>query len=101
MVNAAGHIVRQSTAAAAGLKSLEILRRPGQYDRLNALGQSIMDMINAALSDTGAAYHIVGEPSLFEVVFAQSKPRDYRDVAGVSPCVIWCVECSIASWRYF
>ena len=78
-------------AAAAGLKSLEILRRPGQYDRLNALGQSIMDMINVALSDTGAAYHIVGEPSLFEVVFAQSKPRDYRDVAGANSALsgVW------------
>src|SRR5210317_269445 len=78
-------------AAAAGLKSLEILRRPGQYHRLNDLGQLIMDMINAALSDTGAAYHIVGEPSLFEVVFAQSKPRDYRDVAGANSALsgVW------------
>lgn len=69
-------------AAAAGLKSLEILRRPGQYDRLNALGQQVMDMINNALSDTGVAYQIVGEPSLFEVVFSGKKPRDYRDVMG-------------------
>ena len=69
-------------AAAAGLKSMEILRRPGQYDRLNALGQSVMDMIDAALSDTGVDYHIVGEPSLFEVVFTKIKPRNYRDVAA-------------------
>ena len=78
-------------AAAAGLKSLEILRRPGQYDRLNALGQSVMDMIDVALVDTGVPYHIVGEPCLFEVVFAQSKPRDYRDVAAANSALagVW------------
>ncbi len=71
-------------AAAAGLKSMEILRRPGQYDRLNALGQQVINMIDRALDATGADYHIVGEPSLFEVVFTKTKPRDYRDVAAAN-----------------
>ncbi len=67
-------------AAVAGLKTLEILRRPGQYERLESLGKTVMGLARDALDPTGIPYRLVGVPSLFEVVFADRAVRNYRDV---------------------
>lgn len=67
-------------AAAAGLKTLEILRRPSQYERLEGLGKTIMGLTRDALDPTGIPYRLVGVPSLFEVVFTGRDVRNYRDV---------------------
>jgi glutamate-1-semialdehyde 2,1-aminomutase len=67
-------------AAAAGLKSLEILNREGAYDHLLELGNRVSRMISDALGKTGVPFHIVGHPTLFEVVFHDIKPLDYRMV---------------------
>jgi glutamate-1-semialdehyde 2,1-aminomutase len=67
-------------AAAAGLKSLEILNREGAYDHLLGLGNRVSRMISDALGKTGVPFHIVGHPTLFEVVFHDIKPLDYRMV---------------------
>ncbi len=75
-----GTLSGNPVAAAAGLKSLEILRRPGQYGTLRGNGLRVMDMAAAALDETGLPYQIVGEPTLFDVVFATEQPRDYRAV---------------------
>ena len=67
-------------AAAAGLKTLEILRRPNQYERLEELGKTIMGLTRDALDPTGIPYRIVGVPSLFEVVFTERDVRNHRDL---------------------
>ena len=67
-------------AAAAGLKSLEILRRKGAYQRFISIGETVSQMIENALDQTGVPFHIVGHPTLFEVVFHDSQPLDYRMV---------------------
>jgi glutamate-1-semialdehyde 2,1-aminomutase len=67
-------------AAAAGLKSLEILNREGAYDHLLELGNRVSRMISDALGKTGVPFHIVGHPTLFEVVFHEVQPLDYRMV---------------------
>ncbi len=67
-------------AAAAGLKTLEILRRPGEYARLFSLGERLMSSISKNLNQSGIAHQIVGHPTLFEVVFTQSDVQNYRDV---------------------
>jgi len=67
-------------AAAAGLKSLEILNREGAYDHLLGLGDRVSQMIRDALGKTGVPFHIVGHPTLFEVVFHEVQPLDYRMV---------------------
>ncbi len=66
-------------AAAAGLKSMEILRRPGQYERLRANGERLMEIAGRTLAERGVVHRIVGHPSLFEVVFTEGKVRNYRD----------------------
>ncbi|MFZ5964232.1 aspartate aminotransferase family protein [Thalassococcus sp. BH17M4-6] len=75
-----GTLSGNPVAAAAGLKSLEILRRDGQYPRLRALGDRVAGLIGAALDPTGIPYRIVGDATLFEVVFTAQDPRDYRAV---------------------
>ena len=67
-------------AARAGLKTLEILRRAGSYERLYDLGESIMRMYDKHLSAQGLAFQIVGHPTLFDVVFSDSPIRNYRDI---------------------
>ena len=41
-------------AAVAGLKTLEILKRPGQFERLRDLGDRIQSMLVNALSERGS-----------------------------------------------
>ena len=67
-------------AACAGLKSLEILRRAGAYETLREKGNAVMKMIHDALGPTGIGYQIVGDPTLFEVVFCDHQPLNYREV---------------------
>ncbi len=66
-------------AAVAGLKTLEILRRPGTYEALEAKGKRIMGCIHQNLERVGVAHQIVGEPYLFDVVFTGQRVLSYRD----------------------
>ncbi len=75
-----GTLSGNPVAAVAGLKTMEILRREGAYDRLRANGQRLMDMFARRLSAAGVAHRIVGHPTLFDIVFTDRDCRDYRDV---------------------
>ncbi|MEQ8602069.1 MAG: aminotransferase class III-fold pyridoxal phosphate-dependent enzyme [Marivibrio sp.] len=75
-----GTLSGNPVAAVAGLKTMEVLRRPGQYDRLTAIGARLMASASNALSARGIAHQVVGAPSLFEVVFTETRVRDYRAV---------------------
>ncbi|MGR3615257.1 MAG: aspartate aminotransferase family protein [Paracoccaceae bacterium] len=75
-----GTLSGNPVAAIAGLKTMEVLRRDGAFDQLRANGQRLMDMASNALDAHGVAYQIVGDRTLFEIVFAERQPRDYRDV---------------------
>jgi glutamate-1-semialdehyde 2,1-aminomutase len=74
-----GTLSGNPVAAVAGLKTMEVLRRDGAYDQLNGTGKRLMQATSAALEEAGVPFQIVGEPSLFEVVFTGAKVRDYRD----------------------
>jgi len=67
-------------AAVAGMKTMEILRRPGQYDKLRELGNTLMAAISDHLGKAGFDHQIVGDPTLFDVLFTPAKISDYRDV---------------------
>lgn len=67
-------------AAVAGMKTMEILRRPGQYDKLRGLGKTLMSAISEHLGKAGFDHQIVGDPTLFDVLFTSGKIKDYRDV---------------------
>lgn len=75
-----GTLSGNPVAAVAGLKTMEILRRPGQYGRLRSLGERIMSYAASALDTVGIDHRLVGDATLFDIVFIDRDVRDYRDV---------------------
>jgi glutamate-1-semialdehyde 2,1-aminomutase len=73
-----GTLSGNPVAAAAGLATLEILRRPGAYERIFATGRELMDTLVELLKRNGVTAQVVGEPPLFDVVFTAEPVRDYR-----------------------
>lgn len=77
-----GTLSGNPVAAVAGLKTMEILRRDGAYDRLRANGARVMSLYAKHLEAAGAAHRIVGHETLFDVVFIPHEVRSYRNVIG-------------------
>jgi glutamate-1-semialdehyde 2,1-aminomutase len=75
-----GTLSGNPVAAVAGLKTMEILRRPGQYDHLYAVGETLISAIGEHLGAAGVAHHVSGHPVLFDIVFADGPVHNYRDV---------------------
>ncbi len=75
-----GTLSGNPVAAVAGLKTMEVLRRPGAYERLRHVGETLMAMFRGALDEVGIAHRIVGDPVLFDVVFTDQAVRNYRDI---------------------
>ncbi|MEM9212628.1 MAG: aminotransferase class III-fold pyridoxal phosphate-dependent enzyme [Pseudomonadota bacterium] len=75
-----GTLSGNPVASVAGLKTLEVLRRDGMYEKLRADGQTLMDAQASALAEAGVPAQIVGDPTLHEVVFTDQPVRNYRDV---------------------
>jgi len=67
-------------AAVAGLKTLEILRRPGMYERAFATGRALWQGFEERIRRAGLPAQVVGEPPLFDIVFTTGEVRDYRGV---------------------
>ena len=80
-----GTLSGNPVAAVAGLKTLEILKRPGAYDTLRGHGTRLMEALRGALAGHGIAHQIVGDPVLFDVVFTDAPVRNYRDVLRGNP----------------
>lgn len=66
-------------AAAAGLKTLEILKRDGAYDSLRKTGRRLMAALESSASNAGLPATVVGDPVLFDIVFAAEPMHNYRD----------------------
>lgn len=79
-----GTLSGNPVASVAGLKTLEILSRDGQYDKLRAIGKTLWDALTEALTEQGIAHTILGDLTLFDVVFADGHLRDYREVRGAN-----------------
>ncbi len=73
-----GTLSGNPVAATAGLKCLEILRRPGAYEGVFATGRAMMDGLAALLRETGVAGQVIGCPVMFDVIFAAGEIADYR-----------------------
>ena len=80
-----GTLSGNPVAAAAGLKTMEVLRRPGQYERLRATGQCLMDMQTKALSEAGIEHRVCGDPTLFDIYFTDADCVDYRSARHRDP----------------
>ena len=65
-------------AAAAGLATLGVLKRPGTYEKLFATGNTLKAGLEALVKKTGTKAVVVGEAPLFDLVFAEGPIQDYR-----------------------
>jgi glutamate-1-semialdehyde 2,1-aminomutase len=82
-----GTLSGNPVASAAGLKTMDILRRDGQYDRLVAVGKRLQDMQSDALNAAGISHRVCGDPTLFDLFFTDVDCRDYRSAKHTDPRV--------------
>ena len=75
-----GTLSGNPVAAAAGLATLKILKRPGAYEKIFATGRELMDSLDAEFRAAGIAARIVGIEPMFDVVFATGAMNNYRDL---------------------
>ena len=68
-------------AAAAAVKTLEILRDTNALDTVHATGRRVQDGLKEVLNPTGLPYIFTGHPSMFGIMFTEDVPTEYRDWA--------------------
>jgi glutamate-1-semialdehyde 2,1-aminomutase len=69
-------------AAAAAVKTLEIIRDTPALDTIRATGERIQAGIRQVIDAKGLAYQITGHPSMFGIMFTEQVPSEYRDWAN-------------------
>lgn len=72
-------------AAAAGLKTMQVLRRDGQYERLREIGAHLQKMQSDALKAVDIPHQICGDETLFDIFFTGNACRDYRSAQHDDP----------------
>lgn len=77
-VQQTGTLSGNPVAATAGLATLEVLRRPGTYEKLFATGRELMEGLQNAFRKAGIVATVLGEPPLFEVFFTDGDLSNYR-----------------------
>jgi glutamate-1-semialdehyde 2,1-aminomutase len=65
-------------AAVAGLATLAELRKPGVYARLHARGRALKEGLAELVAKSGRPAQVVGESTVFDVVFTDRPVTDYR-----------------------
>jgi glutamate-1-semialdehyde 2,1-aminomutase len=81
-VSHGGTYAGNRVAAAAAVKTLEILRDTDALDTIRATGERIQAGIRTVLDAKGLAYHLTGHPSMFGVMFTETVASEYRDWAN-------------------
>ena len=77
-----GTLSGNPVAAVAGLATLDILRRPGTYQRLFETGNAMREALQRAITDAGLTATVSGEAPMFDAIFVPGPVRDYRDTLG-------------------
>jgi glutamate-1-semialdehyde 2,1-aminomutase len=82
-----GTLSGNPVAAAAGLATLEVLRRPGAYEKVFATGRELMAGMSAALRKSGLPAQVIGVPPLFDIVYTADEVTDYRGWLRADPAM--------------
>ena len=77
----AGTLSGNPVAVAAGLKTLEIIQRPGFYENLTARTEQLVQGFQAAAAAAGVAFCADSVGGMFGLYFSDSLPRNYGDMA--------------------
>ncbi len=75
-----GTLSGNPVASVAGLKTMEILRRSGAYEKIRENGEFIIKALRDNLGAAGIPHQIVGDPVLFDVQFTDRPVKNYRDM---------------------
>ncbi len=75
-----GTLSGNPVAAAAGVATLEVLARPGTYERLFDVGKRLMEGLSERLARARVEAQILGDAPMFDVVFTAAEVRNYRDI---------------------
>ncbi|MEL6383969.1 MAG: glutamate-1-semialdehyde 2,1-aminomutase [Cyanobacteria bacterium J06626_18] len=75
----AGTLSGNPLAMTAGIKTLEILQRPGTYERLESLTKRLIDGLLAAARDTGHAVYGGSISGMFGMFFTEGPVHNYDD----------------------
>ena len=81
-VSHGGTYAGNRVAAAAAVKTLEILRDTDALATIHATGSAIQAGVRALLDAKGLAYHLTGHPSMFGIMFTDEVASEYRDWAN-------------------
>ncbi len=73
-----GTLSGNPVAAVAGLKTLELLRRPGTYQAMRVKGARLKDGLQRMLDEAEVPARVTGESVLFDVFFTEREVIDYR-----------------------
>src|SRR5436190_1178749 len=80
-VSHGGTYAGNRVAAAAAVKTLQILRDTNALDVVHATGRRVQDGLREVLDATGLPYHFTGHPSMFGIMFSEVEASEYRDWA--------------------
>ena len=80
-VSHGGTYAGNRVAAAAAVKTLEILRDTDALDTIHLTGRRIQDGLREVLNPTGLPYQLTGHPSMFGIMFTDKVATEYRDWA--------------------
>lgn len=78
----AGTLSGNPVAVAAGLKTLEIIQRPGFYERLSARTTQLVQGLSQAAKQAGLTFCADSEGGMFGLYFADQRPQTYADMAA-------------------
>lgn len=77
-----GTLSGNPVAAAAGRKTLEILKRPGAYETLFERGNALIDGYRSIMKRRNIDAQVVGDAPMFDVIFTNQEVVDYRSSLG-------------------
>jgi glutamate-1-semialdehyde 2,1-aminomutase len=80
-VSHGGTYAGNRVAAAATVRTLEILRDTDALATIRATGERIQAGVSELLDAKGLAYHLTGHPSMFGIMFREEVATEYRDWA--------------------
>jgi glutamate-1-semialdehyde 2,1-aminomutase len=81
-VSHGGTYAGNRVAAAAAVKTLEIIRDTPVLETIHATGRRIQDGLREILNPTGIPYQFTGHPSMFGIMFTEHEASEYRDWAN-------------------
>ncbi len=80
-VSHGGTYAGNRVAAAAAVKTLEIIRDTNALETIHATGRRIQDGLREVLNPSGIPWVFTGHPSMFGIMFTDEVPTEYRDWA--------------------